>query len=228
MASGGNTYFWSPSSGLNQNTISNPVANPTTTTIYTVTVASEKCKSTDTVVVNVQPIPVEAITPESTINIGQSIMLAVSPQDSGYTYLWTPATGLNCNNCPTPVASPTVTTTYFAITTDSIGCQTEDTVIINVTDICGQYFVPNAFSPNGDGHNDMLQVFGNGLCIQEMDFVIFDRWGEKIFESMSQENGWDGTYKGKKMNPDTYAYYFSATLINGNTIQKSGNVTLVR
>jgi gliding motility-associated-like protein len=91
---------------------------------------------------------------------------------------------------------------------------------------CNSLFIPNAFSPNKDGQNDILYVRGD--CISTMDFIVYDRWGAKVFESTNINNGWDGTYKGKPMNTASFAYYLKAVLLNGTTIEKKGNVALVR
>jgi gliding motility-associated-like protein len=225
-ASGGTTYAWLPSASLNNASIDDPAASPTVNTQYTVTMANGKCTATDSVLVIVNPLPAEAVSPNVTIQITQSTPLSVAPVDVNSTYQWAPSTGLSCTDCPATVASPTVTTKYIVLTTDSLGCIAIDTVTVNVIDDCGHLFIPNAFSPNGDGHNDILQVYG--VCIEKMDFMVFDRWGNKIFESTEQAVGWDGTSKGQKMNPDTYAYYLSVTLADGTKLEKSGNVSLVR
>jgi gliding motility-associated-like protein len=87
-------------------------------------------------------------------------------------------------------------------------------------------FVPNAFSPNGDGQNDILYFRGNGF--KDLDFVIYDRWGEKVFETTDKQVGWDGTYKGVKLSTAVFSYYVKATNYSGTEIEKKGNVTLVR
>jgi gliding motility-associated-like protein len=90
---------------------------------------------------------------------------------------------------------------------------------------CGDVFIPNAFSPNGDSNNDLQCVLGN--CIESMNFAIYDRWGAKIFESTSQNNCWDGTYKGKICNNGVYVYRLQATLKNKEFISKQGNINLI-
>ncbi len=225
-ASGATSYTWTPAVGLSSSTISNPFASPGISTTYTVVEANGLCTAKDSIIVIVNPLPVEAASPNTSIVIGQSTPLSVAPQTSGSIYEWSPSSTLSCSNCPDPIASPLVTTTYYLITINGFGCTTEDTVTIDVSDDCGHIFVPNMFSPNGDGHNDELLVFG--YCVKEMDFIIYDRWGNKIFESTKQSDGWDGTYKGERMNPGVYAYYLSADLLDGTKINKSGNVALVR
>jgi gliding motility-associated-like protein len=90
---------------------------------------------------------------------------------------------------------------------------------------CGEVFIPTAFSPN-EAHNSILYV--RGPCIASMDFMVFDRWGNKVFESQNSDKGWDGTYKGQPMNMATYVWLLTATLQDGTSISKKGNVTLVR
>ena len=91
--------------------------------------------------------------------------------------------------------------------------------------LCGEIFVPTAFSPNGDSQNDILYVFGN--CITDLEFAIFDRWGEKVFETQDETKGWDGRYNGKDLNAASFAYYLNAT-VKGEAIKKHGSITLVK
>jgi gliding motility-associated-like protein len=86
--------------------------------------------------------------------------------------------------------------------------------------------VPNAFSPNNDGKNDVLYVRGN--FIQTMYFTVYDRWGQKMFETRNQNEGWDGTYKGKKLDPAVFGWYVEGTCEVGEKFFKKGNVTLLR
>ena len=165
-----------------------------------------------TVIVNASP---------ATINKGGStILTATASGGTGpYTYIWNGTdTGQVVN------ASPLVNTTYTVTVTDSNGCVAIAVITIDVE--CGQLFVPDAFSPNGDGQNDILYVRGD--CIKTMDFIIYDRWGNQVFESTDPSDGWDGKYRGQHMNTGIYAYYLSATDYDGNTYTKKGNVSLVR
>ncbi len=143
---------------------------------------------------------------------------------AGATILWTPSTGLSCTTCEDPTASPTQTTTYIITATQS-GCSGSDTVTVFVDIVCGELFVPNAFSPNEDGQNDFLYVMGN--CITNLEFFIYDRWGEKVFETKDAAYGWDGTYRGKKMDAAVFVYYLTAT-VNGQEVTKQGNITLIK
>jgi len=91
---------------------------------------------------------------------------------------------------------------------------------------CGEIFVPNAFSPNGDHTNDLECVFGN--CIAAMQFSIYDRWGEKVFETSDLKKCWDGTHNGELLNTAVFVYYLDATLFTGEHVTKKGNVSLIR
>jgi len=227
LAGGGTTYTWLPSAGLSSDTIADPVANPATTTVYTVTIANGPCKATDNVQVTVDPLPVVTVCCGVTIIQGETTALSATPIVTGNTYNWTPNIGLTCNNCPNPVASPTVSTWYSVTETDSLGCSKNDSVLINVKENCiGTTYVPNAFSPNGDGINDVLKVMGK--CLMAMDFRIFDRWGNVVFETNNPAEGWDGTCKGKPMNTGTFVYYLEASGADNIAISKKGDITLVR
>ena len=91
---------------------------------------------------------------------------------------------------------------------------------------CGEVFITTAFSPNSDGENEMECVYGK--CIETMEFLIFDRWGEKVFESNDPKICWDGNYKNKPLDTSVFVYYFFATLVTGEKITKKGNISLIR
>ncbi len=163
------------------------------------------------------------------IYIGQSTGLHANGPSAGYTYAWTPASTLNSDNISDPVASPLENTTYYVTATDSNGCVTGDSVTIIVKSIlCNEpeIFIPNAFSPNNDQQNDVLFVRGN--TIESMFLTIYDRWGEKVFETNSIHTGWDGRYKGKPVPPDVYVYYLETTCYNKAEYRKKGNITVIR
>jgi gliding motility-associated-like protein len=226
-ASGGTTYAWTPATGLSSTSISNPIATPATTTTYTVTISKGSCSVKDSVTVIVAPPATGNTCCDTTINAGGNALLVVTSSGKGSTYLWSPGAGLSCTNCPNPIATPSVTTTYTVIITDSNGCIRKDSVIVTIIpEVCGEVFIPNAFSPNGDHENDILYAYGN--CIKTLDFSVFDRWGNKVFETNDRTQGWDGKYNGMPMNTGTYVYYLQAVLIDNSTISKKGNVTLVR
>lgn len=176
-------------------------------------------------VVNVNASPVINAGPDQTIIWGTSTTLNANA-GAGTTISWYPSTGLSCTSCANPEASPSVTTTYCAIATDANGCSDTSCVTIYVDITCGQVFVPNAFSPNNDNQNDVLFVEGN--CITTMTFLVFNRWGEKVFESTDKSFGWDGNYKGEPAETGVYIYQLNATSVTGELIVKKGDVAIIR
>jgi len=117
------------------------------------------------------------------------------------------------------------------ITTYTIegACGNSDTTMISVIDCTipdPHVYIPNVFSPNGDGENDVLYVRGEGIT--GLEFIVFNRWGEKIFESVDVNHGWDGTYKGKKCMPGVYTYMANVTFSNLQQVVQAGTITLVR
>jgi gliding motility-associated-like protein len=160
----------------------------------------------------------------TTIPLGSNTTL-VGTGSADWTYTWSPPGTLECPSCSATTATPIVVTTY-TLTVTSGGCTGSDTVTINIDYTCGELFVPTAFSPNGDGNeNDVLKVYGK--CITNLNFAIFDRWGEKVFETSDPAIGWDGTYKGKKLDTAVFVYYLTATW-NGTEVKQHGNITLVK
>ncbi len=217
-ASGGSTYLWNTGSSNSSITVS-----PTTTTSYSVTVSNGSCSDKDTVKVVVNPSPVASVSADVTINPGQSVVLLAG---GGGTYNWVPATNLSCSNCNNPVASPSINTKYCVVVSNANGCTDTACVMVNVDEKCGEVFVPSAFSPDGDGENELHCVYGN--CILDMHLVVYDRWGEKIFESNELKKCWDGTYKGEKLNTAVFMYSLEGKLNNGQEIKKKGSISLIR
>ena len=170
-------------------------------------------------------LPVLAQPTSGTIIQGESISLIASGASS---YIWSPSVSLSCEDCTNPIASPTTTTTYTVTGTDISGCIGTAEVTIFVTTICGEVFVPSVFSPNGLGptENNTLCVIGN--CIAELNYSIYNRWGERVFETTDLNICWDGYHKDKPLNTGVYAYKLIATLFDGTNIEESGNLTLVR
>jgi gliding motility-associated-like protein len=215
-ASGATTYAWNTGATANSITVS-PISN----TMYSVLVSENGCKDSANILVTVSSHPLITACCDSTIFVGQSVALSAS---GGTSYLWLPNTGLTCNACPNPVASPMQTTTYTLMVTSDSGCSALTTISIDVT--CGIVFVPEAFSPNGDGQNDVLYVRGD--CIKTVQFDVFDRWGNRVFETTDKNIGWNGEYKSQPMNAGSYVYSVTATMYDGTIFTKKGNVALVR
>jgi len=109
---------------------------------------------------------------------------------------------------------------------DTFGCADTACVDITVNDNCGDVDVPNAFSPNGDGSNDRFRLLA--WCMDKVDFRVYDRWGQLVFETTDWKEGWDGNFNGQPAPVGVYVYYVDATNLRGKHFAKQGNVTLIR
>ncbi|MBD3638245.1 MAG: gliding motility-associated C-terminal domain-containing protein [Crocinitomicaceae bacterium] len=194
--------------------------------VYPVTYTlSGFCSDSSTSQVIVHPVPTISTSPDVTMGWGSETQLEI--YGSG-TVSWSPPTNLSCTDCSNPIADPLETTTYCVELVDTNGCTNTQCIIVSI-DInieCGEVFVPNAFSPNGDGNNDLHCVYGK--CITGVTIQIYNRWGEKVFESNDKNMCWDGYFRGKPVTTGIYVYVLEATLITGDTVQKSGNISVVR
>jgi gliding motility-associated-like protein len=165
----------------------------------------------------------------STINLGDTLQLNAVVAES---YSWTPTQGLSCTDCSNPLASPTETTTYIVTGSNASGCVSSDTITITVdTEIdieCNELFIPSIFSPNGKGPqaNESFCVVSD--CVEQFKLSIFNRWGEKIFESEDISKCWDGTYKGSEASSGSYAFNLYIKKADETIVSKSGTITLVR
>ena len=223
IAGGGNTYSWSPSDGLNQADIFNPFAMPKTTVIYTVEVSnSGNCKSTQTVLVRVNPNPTVSAGEDFAANLDEPMHLLAQSNGS---ITWVSGEGIMCVSCPSTQIMPKKSGCYIAEAVNEFGCKNRDEVCVEVTSNYNIY-IPNVFTPNGDGNNDVFLVYGTGLTKFEM--TIFDRWGEKLFESKDQLNGWDGRFKGEICKNDAYPYLIKYQALDGKSYTREGHVTLLK
>lgn len=225
------TYQWSPGSNLITATSPNPLAFPAQSTTYAVTMSGNggPCELSGTVTVQVQaPGQLTVTASPEKINRGETAqLLATLPGAVSYT--WLPAAGLSDPNIANPVASPDTSTTYTVIARYASGCEVRGTVRITVfAPECEDpyIFLPTGFSPNGDGENETLQL--KGVLIESAYWVVYNRWGEKVFEANSPDDAWDGTYKGEAQPAETYGYYLRVKCVGGKEFQKQGNITLIR
>jgi gliding motility-associated-like protein len=168
------------------------------------------------------------------IKAGESIQLVTLvslPVDSIDLVQWSHPDLLDCDDCLDPVATPFETTT-FIVTVNSNGCEVSDNLTIFVEDEVLVY-VPNAFSPNGDGTNDVFMIYAGPKVTRVKSFLVFDRWGEKVyqfedFDPKDPSRGWDGTFRGQLMNQGVFVWFAEIELTDGSTKVLEGDVTLVR
>jgi len=217
-AAGGTSYLWSTN-----DTGATLITTPLAGTFISVT-SSNTCGSvTDSIWIEVLSSPVISAGADTTIIAGANYQLQGS---GGPSYLWSPDIDLSCTACANPVASPEFTTTYVLTVVDGNGCSSSDSVQITV-DETKSLFIPNIFSPNGDGNNDVLQVSGRG--IERYEIRIYSRWGELVFSANDLTQSWDGRFRGEQMDPAGFVYMVDIQFAGESEMQRfSGELMLVR
>ena len=222
-ASGGTVYSWSPASTVQFPDSSETAVWPNAPTTYTVTVGSVNgCEQDINVTVNLYPNPYVNAGEDQYLQWGSETQLTglVSPTDSFY---WTTTDTLSCYTCLDPMTGPTETSEYILHTTDLNGCVNTDTVTVYLD---GALYIPNAFSPNGDGKNDFFVVMGEEIV--KFQIRIFDRWGLLLFESDNMNYFWDGTYHGETVQIDTYVWKVEYEDSWGQLGKLVGHVNVIR
>jgi gliding motility-associated-like protein len=168
---------------------------------------------------------------DTTINLGQSVSIdfdVIKGQlNKINSILWEPDFGLECSSCKKTNASPYQSTTYdLTVSFNNSNCKVTDKVIVRINDN-SELFVPNAFTPNGDKDNDILKVYGVNVKFAKMK--IFNRWGEKVFESSNAIiEGWDGYYNGELSPNGVYTYSLETHFLNKKIKTSKGSITLIR
>ncbi len=227
-ATGGDVYSWLPATGLNNAGIPDPIASPSSTTDYTVTITESVCNQTQTLATRLTIIPTPAVNAIKSNDIDCSHDRSQLIATGASQYLWTPATTLSDPAVSNPVATPLATTEYIVEGIDGSGCKGYDTITVKVDNINkGGYLMPNAFTPNNDGLNDCYGIKYWGV-IQEMEFSVYNRWGERIFFTRNAGQCWDGTYKGTKQNGGVYVYMVRAKTTCESEVFRKGTFVLVR
>lgn len=224
----GVSYAWSPANTLNSSTAMNPVATPTATgtTTYTVVISEAVCNSSNTFNVNVWVNPLPGVDVSKSNDLDCAIRTSTLTASGAAQYSWSPTATLSSGTGTTTIASPTTDTKYVVTGTDNNGCINKDSVMVLVKGTNSRFDIPNAFTPDGDGKNDCFGVkhWGDATAFQ---FMIFNRWGEKVFETNNINQCWDGRYKGQPADIGGYVYYIRSTNLCGEMIKK-GNVILIR
>ncbi len=235
------TYFWSPEGYTSDSTaVIAPLDQPylevvideaQTYYLRAIGIAADGCTAQDTVRVDVSGLDaskVEAYAEVDTFYLGQEIQLFGSPSGPGIDHYWTPNQYISDARDDNPTVQPKEAMTYIWVVSDSAAeeCTFRDTVFLKpFSVVCDtpEVFVPSAFSPDFDRINDELLVRGKN--IRELDFSVFDRWGNEVFRSTDQNVGWDGNYNGSPAQPGVYVYQLEAVCIDNQRYCIKGNVT---
>jgi gliding motility-associated-like protein len=229
-------FLWTNPIAMSNNMVHNPVVSPSVTTTYQVIITPNVCwPDTLYTTVVVVPYPDVSITPPSaTVASGTGVPLTATINNDMIIshYAWTQNGTISCDTCYTTVATPTVNTTYTFTATSVYGCTTIREVNINIQCDNTQVFIPNVFSPNGDGINDRFFISGKGIS-KISKFLIYNRWGELVYERYNfQANdpaeGWDGQFKGVVLPPDVFMYVIEANCNLGEVFKYKGDISIVR
>ncbi|MBS1512932.1 MAG: gliding motility-associated C-terminal domain-containing protein [Bacteroidetes bacterium] len=241
----GTSYSWihsQPLTGSSSGTISTlpaaltVTATPNVSSLYILSISNAGCPNTlkDTFRVKVLPEIAVNAGNDTSVVIGQPLVLQGSADNSITSYLWSPPTGLNNTTIlqPTAVLTEEILNGYYYITytltvTNAIGCSASDDVVVRVFKTGPSVFVPNAFTPNNDGVNDVLRPILAG--IKQLDFFrIYNRFGQLMYQTQRAGEGWDGTFKGTPQDTNTFVYTLQAVDYKGTVFQQKGTFILIR
>ncbi len=224
------TYQWlfpggTPPTSNNQDPV---VCYPSSGT-YPVSLITGNAFGNDTVVmtnyIHVADTPSVRAFGDTLLSLGQTAPVGVT--GNATSYYWTPDNGsIACATCTNTVVQPTVTTKYMVTGSNSPYCKRKDSILVKVDFVCGDFFIPNVFSPNGDGLNDEVNI--HGFCIATFNLRIFNRWGELVFQTTDKTLGWDGTFRGKPMDTGVFVYSVDGITIENKPFSQKGNITLLR
>lgn len=190
------------------------------------------CDSTHTVTLEALANLLLVLPDDITLELGDSIQLNPLTNGQNLIWEWAPPDGLSCTNCEHPYARPFESVIYELVVTDENGCRASDEILLSILKDRGIY-IPNAFSPNGDGINDVFHVFAGNNVAQVLEFKVFNRWGGMVFDNANfppndPAYGWDGTFRNKIMNPAVFAYKARVEYVDGVVEEFYGDVTLIR
>ena len=227
-------FTWSPAEGLSDPNIANPTVTATEDMIYTLVASLSSCQA-DTVEVSVvtKDLPRATLSSVYTMLGETPILMEIENTSMDYIYNWSPATGLSCTDCANPTVTLNQNMNYTVEVTDVFtGCSKVLETSVRLQSFCGEDLVgiPNAFTPNGDGINDVLEIkYSSSLIIENYKFQVFDRWGGMLFETDNINEQWDGTVGGKNVAAGVVIYFMEFPChLDGKMLQKKGDITIHR
>lgn len=224
QAGGGQSYLWSPVTGLSNPAIANPIASPATTTVYTVAVSdnSYSCPSLATVTVKVLTGAKANAGADKVVIRGNSLQMEGIVAGDNISYYWTPVDYLNNAGLLNPISTPEKTITYTLHVLSEAGCvSAEDDITVTVHE---KVIIPNTFSPNGDGINDVWNIAGLDTY-SKASVSIFNRYGSPVYKSIGYASPWNGTNQGEALPVGTYYYVID---LKNDTPARSGWIWLTR
>lgn len=232
VATGAEVYKWiNNTNGLSNTDIPDPIAKPTVTTEYTVRGGDKHGCFTDTkkITVQVLPLPTVNVGPDKELFAGEPVQLTPTYSSDVVKWQWTPAQYLSCTKCASPVSTPMANTQY-TLTVYNNSCSASDSMKLIMSCQENRVRIPNAFSPNRDGANDVFLIKGISIV---KHLVIFNRWGQKVYERSNFIAGdrsvaWDGTFNNYPAPAGTYVYLAEMQCDGGGIFRRKGSFILVR
>jgi len=227
VATGGDTYRWSPADYANINT-GTAAVNPPASMLYTVIIDNSKCKVSDTLQASVIVIQPFELSVSKSNDVDCFVRTSTLHVTGGTNYTWWPANTLSNTHSASPLVTPITPTTYYVAAYNGNGCVQKDSIKVEIiTDnVQNGYLLPSAFTPNGDGINDCFGVKGWG-GIKSILLQVYNRWGQMVFSSSSPSGCWDGRLKNQEQPPGTYVYQVKAETVCGSVYRK-GTLVLIR
>ncbi|MCB0682932.1 MAG: gliding motility-associated C-terminal domain-containing protein, partial [Saprospiraceae bacterium] len=194
---------------------------------------ADGCLATELITLEPAPALTLDLGEDQIVGLGEVVTLNPVADFQIANLLWSPASALPCDTCLSLTFAPVNSLLVTATATDAFGCEASDELFIEVNTSI-DIFIPNVFSPDFDGANDYFTIFAQEGLIQQIDLLqVYSRWGEKVFENTdfpanSLLDGWDGTFRGERLDPGVYVFYAEVTLLGGEARTLEGSVTLVR
>lgn len=231
VAGTADSYSWSPEVGLSCTDCNTVIAAPTSTTTYVVMSETSGCPASASATIHVIANPSVTIQadPTDSIPLGNSVVLTAVPPYNGVLYTWYHNNDSIGNVNPITVTPPDIDdATYQVFLVDTTyGCEGQAFITVPVKS--PEYHIPSAFTPNGDSKNDKFNlILNNADNVELIEFQVYNRWGERVYNNEKPAEGWDGMYKNKDVPSDVYIYHIKMKLPNGEEVVLNGDVTLIR
>ncbi|MDQ6904119.1 MAG: gliding motility-associated C-terminal domain-containing protein [Bacteroidota bacterium] len=225
FASGNGSFKWKPSSGLSNDAIPDPIANPNDSTVYEVVVTNSfGCQDSTEVTINVYKNPKASAGADKEIMLGDTLQLNGMATGTNINFSWSPSAFINNINVLNPFVFPTTETEYTLTVNSNVGCGIATSRVY--VKVFKDIYIPSAFTPNGDGLNDNFKIRGaNSYTIVKL--LVYDRFGKLLFNGKNSDNGWNGTFKGVLQPVGVYIYYVEMLSPAHKRIVRKGSVLLL-
>jgi gliding motility-associated-like protein len=223
------TFTWLPPGGLIDDAVPEYVFYPEeNTTVSLVAENSTGCSGAAEFEIIISTLDELSATATPDVLPNPQLVSFQAVENDIYTYSWEPAGLFDDPSLNGPAAFIASSAQFTVTVTDLNGCEHVDTVYVELLEPCDEQniFIPSAFSPNGDGLNDLFRITSD--IVESLTLSVYDRWGEKVFESHDPGNGWDGTFNGRNLGNDVFGYILKVVCRGGEQFVRQGNVTLVR